>query len=507
MADPNQYQGYRQYHGYPNAPHGQQFQQQHYQQQQQQQLQHQQHHQYGQPQIVIGHPEQPYYQPHVPPPYPMQNSQYLPQSYQTNYYPQDAQLYTHDGHFVPQMQQPVFVQQEPSYPTPPIHVLPSDPVPAMPREPEPPRPPSPEYELVLLSMADEYLNAAYAQAAGAADNDSDQLESYDKLIVTALACMDAVLKGWRLQPLLEAKLRLRYAKALIEETQNEYEAETILTRGIDLAKENRLWDLQYTMQVLLAKVQHRLNPKAALKAVDAIIEDVEAYQHTQWIYIFRFLRMTLSSSSTSNSDVQAAAHNLQKIQALARRNGDHAILVWAAAMEALLHLKSHSTEALDHAQRSLAVARQMQLDQQVTNSPQVQIMIQFIDVCCSLQTWNLAQVQKKTVAMQQMMDRLVDDPAWVTDGAIMIPISKQSTAGLASLSGELVSEKDGKSFINISWLTKQDVYCIGYLVSAVGIFHKNATDGHKAEKFLREGLGLARSMIPFLQILASTDSP
>lgn len=374
-------------------------------------------------------------------------------------------------------------------------------------EPAPPRVPSPEYELVLMSMVDEYLNAAYSLAVGAAGNDGGKLESYDKLIVTALACMDAVLKRWRLQPLLEAKLRLKYAKVLIEETQNEYETETCLARGIDLAKENRLWDLQYTMQVLLAKVQYRLKPKAALKAIDAIIEDVEAYQHTQWIYIFRFLRMTLSSASTSNTELQASASNLQKIQALARRNGDHAILVWSAAMEALIHLKGHNSEALDHAQRALAAARQMQLDERMTNSPQIQIMIQLIDVCCSLQNWNFAQVQKQTLAMQQMMDKVVDDPSWLTDGAILIPISKRSTAGLASLSNELVCERDGSQFISISWLTKQDVYCIGYLVSAVGIFHKNATDGHKAEKFLREGLGLIRSTLLLLSDHINTDKP
>jgi hypothetical protein len=39
--------------------------------------------------------------------------------------------------------------------------------------------------------------------------------------------------------------------------------------------QNKLLDLKYTMQQLLARMLHKSNPKAAAKAVDKMIEDVE----------------------------------------------------------------------------------------------------------------------------------------------------------------------------------------------------------------------------------------
>lgn len=40
--------------------------------------------------------------------------------------------------------------------------------------------------------------------------------------------------------------------------------------------QNRMLDLKYSMQHLLARMLHKTNPKASLKAVDGMIQDVEA---------------------------------------------------------------------------------------------------------------------------------------------------------------------------------------------------------------------------------------
>ena len=40
--------------------------------------------------------------------------------------------------------------------------------------------------------------------------------------------------------------------------------------------QNRMLDLNYSMQHLLARMLHKTNPKASLKAVDGMIQDVEA---------------------------------------------------------------------------------------------------------------------------------------------------------------------------------------------------------------------------------------
>ena len=41
--------------------------------------------------------------------------------------------------------------------------------------------------------------------------------------------------------------------------------------------QNRMLDLKYSMQHLMARMLHKTNPKASLKAVDSMIQDVEAY--------------------------------------------------------------------------------------------------------------------------------------------------------------------------------------------------------------------------------------
>jgi hypothetical protein len=43
------------------------------------------------------------------------------------------------------------------------------------------------------------------------------------------------------------------------------------------ASQNRMLDLKYSMQHLLARMLYRSNPKASLKAVDGMIQDVETY--------------------------------------------------------------------------------------------------------------------------------------------------------------------------------------------------------------------------------------
>lgn len=40
--------------------------------------------------------------------------------------------------------------------------------------------------------------------------------------------------------------------------------------------QNRMLDLKYSMQHLLARMLHKTNPKASLKAIDGMIQDVEA---------------------------------------------------------------------------------------------------------------------------------------------------------------------------------------------------------------------------------------
>lgn len=91
--------------------------------------------------------------------------------------------------------------------------------------------------MLLVSLAEEFFDAASELAPTVAMNMTEEnIEAYNELIATGLGCLDTALKKVRLAPRVEAKIRLRYAGVLFEETENFMEAETALSKGIVLCE-------------------------------------------------------------------------------------------------------------------------------------------------------------------------------------------------------------------------------------------------------------------------------
>lgn len=90
---------------------------------------------------------------------------------------------------------------------------------------------------VLLYVAEDCFEKAYAAVQDVATSmDTRMVEDYYKLLSTGLGCLEAALHTDKLPPRTEAKVRLRYAAILSEETENLMEAETALTKGIALCE-------------------------------------------------------------------------------------------------------------------------------------------------------------------------------------------------------------------------------------------------------------------------------
>jgi hypothetical protein len=89
--------------------------------------------------------------------------------------------------------------------------------------------PKPDISMLLISLAEEYFEAAHSLRAGNAGQ-------YQELIAHGLGCLDTMLKRVKMAPRTEAKVQLRYAGVLFEETENMMEAETALSRGIALCE-------------------------------------------------------------------------------------------------------------------------------------------------------------------------------------------------------------------------------------------------------------------------------
>ncbi|PIG87211.1 hypothetical protein AARAC_004200, partial [Aspergillus arachidicola] len=356
--------------------------------------------------------------------------------------------------------------------------------------PQKPAKPPIDYQVLLLAMADEYLNAAHSNGTMVALLKQElEVEEYYKLVATGLGCLEAVLKNWRLQPRVEALVRLRYARILFEETDNDLEAETALSKGIDLCERNRMLDLKYSMQHLLARMLYKTNPKASMKAVDGMIQDVEAYRHSAWEFAFRFLRVSLSLSSSAHQDSVAALQHLHKIANMANRNGDKAVSAMSAVIEALAHLQQGSGfDSIEQAQRALAVARSHQLNDELRHIPQLTTLVQMVDICCSLLEYDINQSSQKLKNLQDLMDERLNDPNWRADGSFSIPLSGKSAGPSSIDTGDILQVQNGTLLLSFNWLPQHDLYALCYFLSSITLSCKNSYDGRKAEKFLQEGI-------------------
>ena len=346
-----------------------------------------------------------------------------------------------------------------------------------------------DYQLLLLSMADDYINNARNMASAVAHAQSRQhSEEYYQLMAIGLGCMDSVLKNFKLHPRTEAKLRLRYATLLHEETENPEEAEKVLSKGIQLTEKHKLLDLKYSMQHLLARTLFETRQKAALKFLDKIIPDAEAYDHRAWVYAFRFLRVTLSLQTFSHSEALASLQHLQTICDLSRGH-DRAIFVTSATMQAMVHLKISGPESIEQAQQAIAVARSEQLDPSLQQLPQITAFLSFMDLVSVLQLHNEPdQVSAKMSAMNNIMDGSRPDFKWTSNGSFRVPLGQGSENQTTQDTGGIFQKlPDGEDALVFCALPRDELYSVAFLLSSLASFHRNAGDG-KTEKFALEGL-------------------
>lgn len=88
---------------------------------------------------------------------------------------------------------------------------------------------------LLVCVAEECFDRARGGLHGVVSSPTGQaVLQYQKLIATGLSCLEATLQNSRVPPKQEAKIRLRYASILYEDTENLMEAETALSAGIKL---------------------------------------------------------------------------------------------------------------------------------------------------------------------------------------------------------------------------------------------------------------------------------
>ena len=349
-----------------------------------------------------------------------------------------------------------------------------------------------DYQVVILSLAEEYFTSARGMSKGVVLNGSaEDLNRYYQLIANGLGCLETVLKHWRLSnPRAEARLRLKYASLMFEETENESEAQATLTKALTLCERSRLADLKNSMHHLLIRIQFRSNPRAALKMIENLIPDLEAYQQTHWIYAIRFLRVSLSLQLSASPDSSNVLTNLRAITNLAESHRHIPVLTMSCALEAMIHLRAAGTESGELAQRALATARSHQLDSSLQTCPQLTAFVDMLDLVSDLTAHKAESAAPKLQAMQAKMDACSKDSHWRYDGVFRLPTGVPAPPELTEdANGIMHRDSAGQCCLVFDWMTQSEFYSLGYILSGVATLQKNTVD-ERAQKFLLEGIKL-----------------
>lgn len=371
-----------------------------------------------------------------------------------------------------------------------------------------------DYQPVLLALSDEYIKAAYSMtgALSTAEVSEEALDTYHALLSTGMGCLETIIRNYHVSdPRKEARIRLRLASLLYEETDNDMETEEILSKGITICERARLVDLKYSMHHLLVRVWFKgQNARAAIKAVEKLIVDVEKLGLLHWVYAFRFLRVSIGlQAEATHAEYSALVKHLQAIQDMGSRNYHVPVQLVAATLEALVHLRSRTPESVDLAQRAMAGARTHQLSQDMAAMPQIRALLDCIDLACNLQNFEPNQASTKTEIMQRTLDSSSRDSTWSKDGTWQVPLCGPSTTSsdIASDTGGLMKQDSSGAYVlTFNWLTLTQLYILGFLFSGLATLHKNAGNEHKAEEYFGEGIKLSNAQIEAVPMSISAAS-
>jgi hypothetical protein len=192
-----------------------------------------------------------------------------------------------------------------------------------------------------------------------------------------------------------------------------------------------------------------------------------------WIYSFRLLRSSMLVVSSPARDEHAAMNTLRAVSAMSKERRDAQIEVLASLMEAMILLRN-GADSVEAAQRVLTRVFTLQ-NSGIQMPPQLEVLTQLLDVCSSLMLGRTPESEPKIRKLHSMLDEKALWTVWKEDGEFELSVN---------------SSRPGKppEGLRLRWLSKDDVFSLGYLLSGLCKFQKNVEEKGKAEKFLTEGL-------------------
>lgn len=320
--------------------------------------------------------------------------------------------------------------------------------------------------------ADEYIAAARSMGSlFVRERKEADIRQYYKLMSTAMGCMDTVLRDFNMSPRDEAKLRLRYASLLIEETDVEAtdissRIEEILSKQISLCGRHRLQDLKFAALHLQARYQFKTNHRAGLKSLDKPISEAETFQHVAWIYALRFLKVTLALQIPGRVETVMILQQLHAIQGHAERRGDRAVYVACCALEAMVHLRSGTADRLEQVQRAIAAARSLQLQVSAKELGSFGTLIDVIDIASNIQTGR-PDTRKATALLEAILGKK-DEKGGSETGIFTVLIERSYGGNLTFDTGGVFRKNaDRKDELVFAWLPRDDLKALCFYICAL----------------------------------------
>jgi hypothetical protein len=226
-----------------------------------------------------------------------------------------------------------------------------------------------------------------------------------------------------------------------------------------------------------------------------LLDELRAYKHTAWEYAAQYQLAMFYASESAVRDLHSALQSLEALIVTANHNRDLAMSAFAEVVCSFLFLQTSSPEAVTSSQQALARVRALSAHSEVSSIPQIMLMMEFVDLCCSVRESNHKDTSQKRERMSKMVDATFERGGWAHDGdTLYIPIQKKSLRGVQTQVGGLVQERQGQSVLPFSWMDTDAAEAWAFLLSAMSRSHKAASDEGKTETFIKSGLDRLRKM-------------
>lgn len=291
-------------------------------------------------------------------------------------------------------------------------------------------------------------------------------------------------------PRVDARLRLRLAGILHRETIDHARVQALLVQGILKCQQHQFSDMLYAMQHLLIRSLAVTNPRAALKKLESVIPAPDAYRHLHWSYAFRLLRIEMVSAGDDAKNYKAVLQAISDLAGIAEREGETNVCAFAYLSEAMIQLRIASGDSLSEARKKVAMAKSRMGDDPTRSPIQLAAQANMLDLACELMVPCARDAAPKVKVMQEMMDRSIKASNWRANGAFELSLSDPISADAVSdCDGVFSVDDQGNSCLALNWLTRTELFAVGYLLSGIATLQKSGVDA-KASQYLQAGLKL-----------------